>query len=102
MRPGVVLVPPVVATLLGACAGGPQSHGAAGGANSDAAFVGHAVCAECHPSEAATWRGSHHALSMAPASDSTVLGDFSGATFTAHGVTSTFSRRNGAFEVRTD
>ena len=39
---------------------------------------------------------------MQPANAGTVLGDFDDATFTAHGVTSTFFRREGQFLVRTD
>ena len=39
---------------------------------------------------------------MQPANAGTVLGDFDDATFTAHGVTSTFFKRQGQFLVRTD
>jgi predicted CXXCH cytochrome family protein len=92
----------IAASLLGACSGARAPGDAAGERGAEATFVGHAVCAECHPAEAASWRGSHHALAMLPASDSTVSGDFSGARFSAHGVTSTFSRQGGAFIVRTD
>src|SRR4249920_3805205 len=102
MRLGVVLVPAVVASLLGACAGGPREHDVASRTGGEASYLGHEACAACHPAEAERWRGSHHALAMSPATDTTVLGDFSGATFTGHGVTSTFSRRDGAHTVRTD
>lgn len=66
------------------------------------AYVGSAACARCHAREAEAWRGSHHELAMQPATDATVLGDFSGATVTHRGVTSTFFRRDGGFYVRTD
>jgi hypothetical protein len=39
---------------------------------------------------------------MQPANQQTVLGDFRGAAFRHRGVTSTFSRRDGKFLVRTD
>lgn len=65
-------------------------------------FVGAGTCAECHPAQAAAWRGSHHDLAMQPAAEETVLGDFGGTAFTYAGVTSTFFRRDGRFFVRTD
>ncbi|MCW5803941.1 MAG: tetratricopeptide repeat protein [Deltaproteobacteria bacterium] len=68
----------------------------------EAVFVGAAACASCHPGEAAAWTGSHHQLAMQPANASTVLADFAGASFTHDGVASTFSRRGGAYVVRTD
>jgi predicted CXXCH cytochrome family protein len=66
------------------------------------AFAGSAVCVACHSAEAATWRGSHHDLAMAEASDASVLGDFGGATFSHAGVTSRFFKRGGKFFVHTD
>ncbi len=39
---------------------------------------------------------------MAEATESTVLGDFSGVTFTAHGIESRFFRRDGKFFVSTE
>lgn len=65
-------------------------------------FVGAAACAACHAEESAAWSGSQHALAMREASDSSVLGDFDGATFAYDTVTSTFSRRGDRFVVRTD
>ncbi len=38
-----------------------------------ARFVGRAVCAGCHPSEAWRWQGSHHDLAMQVATPETVL-----------------------------
>ncbi len=67
-----------------------------------ATFVGGNQCVSCHPTEAERWRGSHHDLAMQPANAGTVLGKFDGATFTKDGVTSTFSRRDGQYFVRTD
>ncbi|HEX8115106.1 MAG TPA: cytochrome c3 family protein, partial [Kofleriaceae bacterium] len=65
-------------------------------------FVGEAVCASCHPRQAAAWTGSHHQRAMQPASEATVLGDFAGARFPHAGVSSTLFRRAGAYVVRTD
>jgi tetratricopeptide (TPR) repeat protein len=66
------------------------------------AFVGRQACAGCHPRETAAWRGSHHDLAMQEAAPESVLGDFGGATATRFGVTSTFSRRDGKYLVRTE
>ncbi len=66
------------------------------------AYVANTACLGCHPGEAGAWRSSHHAQAMAVAADSTVLGDFTDATFTHEGVTSRFFRRDGRFFVRTD
>jgi predicted CXXCH cytochrome family protein len=65
-------------------------------------FVGSHHCANCHAKEMQAWRGSHHDLAMAEATAPNVLGDFSDASFTAHGVTSRFFRRGDAFFVHTD
>ena len=43
------------------------------------AYVGSETCVSCHQDEAKLWRGSHHELAMAHASEKTVFGDFSGA-----------------------
>src|SRR5215813_2020028 len=65
-------------------------------------FVGREVCGSCHEAELARWRGSHHDLAMQEATESSVLGNFNDASITHFGVTSTFSRVNGKFLVRTD
>ena len=74
----------------------------AGASGSEPAFVGVAACAGCHEKETKDWRGSHHDLAMAEATDKTVLGDFGGATFTYGDVTSRFFKRDGRFFVNTD
>ncbi|MFM1891658.1 MAG: hypothetical protein RLZ44_735, partial [Pseudomonadota bacterium] len=66
------------------------------------AYVGAARCAQCHEQEAAAWRNSHHDLAMAEANAETVLGDFADAEFSAHGVSSRFYSKDGAYFVRTD
>jgi tetratricopeptide (TPR) repeat protein len=64
--------------------------------------VGSGECASCHADEHRAWRASQHARAMQHATPETVLGDFNGARFTQDGVTSTFTRRDGRFFVRTD
>lgn len=65
-------------------------------------FVGSAACATCHAKQYSAWEGSQHRVAMQEATDKTVLGNFNGARFNYAGVTSTFSKRNGRFYVRTD
>ncbi len=67
-----------------------------------ARYVGRAACAECHEAEARLWSGSHHDLAMQEATAETVLGDFRGAEFTYHGVTSRFFQKDGKHFVQTD
>jgi hypothetical protein len=67
-----------------------------------ATYVGHRVCGQCHAQVEQRWRGSHHDLAMQPPTDASVAGNFDNARFTYAGVTSTFSRRDGKFVVRTD
>ena len=67
-----------------------------------ARHVGSAACVSCHETQHDLWRGSHHDLAMQPATSKTVLGDFSDATFSHFGVTSTFFQKEGAYYVRTD
>ena len=67
-----------------------------------AGYVGSAACRPCHEAEYAAWKGSDHDLAMQEATPATVLGDFRNTSLEAHGVTSTFSERDGRFFVRTD
>jgi tetratricopeptide (TPR) repeat protein len=66
-----------------------------------ATYIGRQSCRECHRDAYDRWTGSDHDLAMQVASDSTVLGDFSDATFDHFGVASRFYRRDGKFWVRT-
>lgn len=66
------------------------------------AYVGTAVCEECHSEVTEAWRGSDHDLAMQVAHDSTVLADFDSTSFEYAGITSTFYRRDGEFLVQTD
>lgn len=65
-------------------------------------FVGSQACAGCHREQFQAWQGSQHARSMQHATSDTVLGDFTGATFSYAGVESRFYRREGKFFVHTD
>jgi len=68
----------------------------------EAGYLGVAVCGECHAKERDLWRDSFHDRAMTEPTAKTVLGDFKGVQFTAHGVTSRFYKRDGRFFVRTD
>jgi hypothetical protein len=68
----------------------------------NATFVGSESCAGCHQAEAKLWQGSQHQLAMAHATDRSVLGDFSDATFDYFGVTSRFFRKDEKYLVETD
>jgi predicted CXXCH cytochrome family protein len=67
-----------------------------------ATFVGSETCAGCHRAEAELWRTSQHRHAMDHATDETVLGDFSDASFDYYGMTSRFFRRDNKFFVDTD
>src|SRR5215510_3009266 len=66
------------------------------------AFVGSDACAQCHPAEAKLWRTSQHKQAMDHATDASVLGDFSDASFSHYGVQSRFFRKDGKYFVETD
>ncbi len=70
-------------------------------------YQGAHVCRQCHQQQFASWQGSHHDLAMQKAGEASVLGDFSGTTFTYNGVVSRFfsaQNRQGEkqFFVETD
>jgi predicted CXXCH cytochrome family protein len=68
----------------------------------NATFVGSETCAGCHQSEARLWQGSQHQLAMAHATEKSVLGDFSDATFDYFGTKSRFFRKDGKYLAETD
>lgn len=70
-------------------------------ANTPAVFVGSSTCQSCHASQYADWKKSDHYLAMQHPHDSTVLGDFNNATYSADGVTSKFFKRDGKFFIHT-
>ena len=65
-------------------------------------FVGGAACADCHGPISQAWQTSHHAASMQPADQNTVLGDFQDVIFTQGDQASHFSHSNQKFMVQTD
>ena len=77
-------------------------HGQEAKAVSEATYVGSRRCSGCHESQTKAWSTSHHAQAMQVASDSTVRGNFDNTQFTKDGVTSSFSRKDGKFFVRTE
>ncbi|NOQ65642.1 MAG: hypothetical protein GQ556_00295, partial [Desulfobacterales bacterium] len=68
----------------------------------EAVFVERKLCMDCHEEQYELWSGSHHDRAMDVANEKTVLGDFNNSTFTQHGVTSTFYKKDGKFFIRTD
>lgn len=64
-------------------------------------YAGSLSCKECHPQEYTQWLESDHFKAMQVASDSTVLGDFNNATYTADGITSRFFKRENKFYINT-
>jgi hypothetical protein len=71
-------------------------------ADEPATFVGAQACGACHTAQFDAWKGSHHALAMQKATETTVLGDFAGAKLEHFGVTTTFFRNGDNLMVRTD
>ena len=67
-------------------------------------FVGSKKCQSCHQELFNKWQGSHHDLAMDMASEKTVLGNFSGITFTDpyNQVVSRFFRQDKGFYVETE
>ena len=64
--------------------------------------VGSQTCSGCHESEGQAWKGSHHARAWTQPDETTILGDFDDAVFEHKGVTTHFTRRDGAFFVETE
>ena len=76
---------------------------AAAPAQADAAtYAGSEKCQSCHEKEFSLWKSSHHYQAMQPASDETVLGDFSDSGFDYAGIHSRFYKKDGKFFVETD
>ncbi len=65
-------------------------------------FVGSDTCQSCHQRQFDQWQGSHHQMAMQPATDTTVLGDFSNVTVPYFDTSATFFMRDDRYFVRTD
>jgi predicted CXXCH cytochrome family protein len=74
----------------------------ASGDESAPTFVGSEACAGCHRAEADLWHSSQHKHAMDHATEKSVLGDFSDASFEYYGMHSRFFRRDCKFLVETD
>ncbi|XXF74954.1 cytochrome c3 family protein [Myxococcaceae bacterium GXIMD 01537] len=64
-------------------------------------YAGSPSCAACHPDHTASWRRTFHRTMTQEATPASVVGDFSGATFTTAGVTSRFLREGDRFFIET-
>jgi len=67
-----------------------------------AEFIGSETCSGCHQAQAASWSNSQHKHAMDHATEKSVLGDFTSATFDYNGVRSRFFRGDGKYLVETD
>jgi predicted CXXCH cytochrome family protein len=65
-------------------------------------YVGRERCISCHKEQYDLYAGSDHDLAMDVANEKTVLGDFNNRTFTQHGITSKFYKRDEKFFVFTE
>lgn len=65
-------------------------------------FIGRKVCGSCHAEQLKLWTGSYHDLALQKANEETVLGNFTNATFTHFGISTTFYRKDDKFMVTTD
>jgi len=92
------------AALAAACAKSPAPPAAAHPWQKpgEATFTGRASCVTCHEKEDHKWAPSDHALAMQVMNEKTVLANFGGTSFTYQGVTSTFTKKDGTYFVRTD
>jgi tetratricopeptide (TPR) repeat protein len=89
----------VVLALLAACSNQPADTAKQAATNG---HVGADVCAGCHASEAALWRGSHHDLAIQLATSETVLGDFADSEFEHNGVLTRFYSADDSLWVETE
>lgn len=64
-------------------------------------YAGSASCEVCHPDHTASWRRTYHRTMTQEASPTSVLGDFSGVSFTFQGVTSRFLRDGDGYAIET-
>ncbi len=102
---GLALLGIVVITQKGRIGVPQPSEQRPGGdsrAADEATFVGRQACFDCHEKEYSKWADSHHDLAMQEATNQTVLGHFTNATFTYFDITSRFFKKDGRFYVNTE
>jgi predicted CXXCH cytochrome family protein len=99
-----VLVTGTVILLIYCNRGGPgEGAGVVSpAADQRAEYRGRESCRECHEKEYDLFLGSDHDMAMDTATAETVLGDFSGVTYTNLGVTSRFYTSDGKYFVHTE
>jgi Flp pilus assembly protein TadD len=101
MRCPVLLA--LAAALAASCAKKPAPQATSPWEKPEGAtYVGRTACAACHQLQTGTWRTSHHAMAMAEPTPGIVSGNFEDASFTTHGITSTFTKKDGKYFARTD
>ncbi len=64
-------------------------------------YVGEASCIQCHKTQYSDWKGSHHHWAMKLPNDTTILGDFNNANFSANGESYFFFKKDSSFYVKT-
>jgi predicted CXXCH cytochrome family protein len=64
-------------------------------------WVEEAQCAKCHAAAFADWQGSHHQIAMQPATEQSVLGDFSGQQVNSDTESTQFLRQGDEYVIRT-
>ena len=69
--------------------------------SADRQYVGSQRCASCHQIEFNNWKKSDHFRSMSSATSNSVLGDFRNKVVQFHGITTTFSEKDGHYFVNT-
>ena len=67
-----------------------------------ATYVGHQSCIECHQKEFRRWEDSDHDLAMEEASAETVLGDFDNQLLEHHGITTRIYMRDANYFMETE
>jgi tetratricopeptide (TPR) repeat protein len=65
-------------------------------------YVGDQQCKSCHANEYTNWQKSDHFKAIQKADDSSVLGNFKNASFTADGVSTHFFKKEGKFYINTE
>jgi tetratricopeptide (TPR) repeat protein len=75
---------------------------AGGSTRTEAEYVGHQACIDCHKRQYDLYIGSDHDMAMDLATEETVLGDFDNAVFDHLGVKSRFFKQNEKFHVNTE